>query len=875
MSGAATQLFETAPGDVFCRGYRPRPGSYDEMTDGQGQRRGHWSPLLRAMDRLAGEELPRRWEAAGRLIHEHGVTYNVYGDPQGMDRPWALDPVPLVIGPDDWRRLEAGLAQRATLLNLILADLYGPQRLLHEGHLPPELVFAHPGFLRPCHGIPVPRQAHLIQYAADLARSPDGQWWVLADRVQAPSGTGYALENRIVISRTLPEAFRDCRVQRLATYFGNLRETLHQLAPRSVGDAQPKIVLLTPGPFNETYFEHAYLARYLGYTLVEGGDLTFRDNRVYLKTLGGLVQVDVIIRRMDDDFCDPLELRVDSTLGVAGLVQAAHAGNVTISNALGSSVVETPALMAFLPGLCRLLLGEALQLPSVATWWAGQPRERAAMLGQLDRLVVKPAYAALGSDPHFGDMLSPEERRKLAARIDAKPYNWVGQERVALSTAPVWRGGRVEPRHVVMRAFAVRHGEGYFVMPGGLTRTSISAESLVVSMQRGGGSKDTWVASDGPVSTFSLLDSDDRSVLVVRRGAELPSRVADNLFWLGRYVERAEGTVRLFRAILDRLIVESMGGTPELPVLLGAAEAIGIGTFSDDEEAAALPLTDPLRLEDRIRTLLLDREHYTSLRATLDRAFNLASIVRDRISLDAWRIFNQLHQDVREAAPEPGGRRVVVGQLASLLNRIIITLSAFSGLGMESMTRGQGWRFLDIGRRIERAIHTIRLIAATLGRSHPHEAAVLEAILDVADSAMTYRSRYQTTLRVAAVLDLLLIDETNPRSLAFQAAALLSHTENLPSTSGMVVGNAPGLLSTYSGAGRSEEQQLVLAALTDLRVSDPRQLAATDEDGYRRGLTFTLSNLAARLPRLSDTLARTYLSHAASSPLVRVAKGSE
>ncbi len=862
MGDMATQRVETAPGDVFCRGYRTVRGVFDEMTDAQGVRRGHWHALLTAMDRMRPDELPRRWEAAGRLIHEHGVTYNVYGDPQGMDRPWALDPLPLVIDPADWRRIEAGLVQRATLLNLIIADLYGPQRLLHDGLLPPELVFAHPGFLRPCHGIPVPGAAHLVQYAADLARSPDGQWWVLGDRVQAPSGAGYALENRIVVSRTLPEAFRDCNVQRLATYFGKLRETLRDLAPRGRND--PKIVLLTPGPFNETYFEHAYLARYLGYTLVEGGDLTFRDNKIYLKTLGGLVQVDVIIRRMDDDFCDPLDLRPDSTLGIPGLVQAAHAGHVTIANALGSGVVESPALMAFLPGLCRHLLGEELQLPSVATWWCGQQRERREVTARIDRLVVKPAFGALGSDPHFGDMLSDAERHKLIARIEARPHHWIAQERVPLSTAPVWRGGKVEPRHVVLRTYVVRCDDSYSAMPGGLTRTSISAESLVVSMQRGGGSKDTWVLADGPVSSFSLLEPEHSAVTVVRRGAELPSRVADNLYWLGRYVERAEDTVRLFRAILDRLTIDSLGGTPELPVLLAAAQAMGVGSFGDDMHHAALPLTDPLRLEDRIRTLLLDREHYTSLRATLDRAFNLASVVRDRISLDAWRIINQLHLDVREVSTAQGDRPVV-GEVATLLNRLVITLSAFSGLGMESMTRGQGWRFLDIGRRIERGVHTIRLVASALGRTHPHEPSVLEAILEVADSSMTYRSRYQTTLRVAAVLDLLLIDETNPRSLAFQMAALLNHVENLPNA----LGGGPG------SASRSEEQQLVLAALTDLRVSDPRQLAAVDDDGFRRGLAFVLNNLASRLPRLSDALARTYLSHAASSPMVSVGERAD
>src|SRR4051794_18801450 len=367
--------------------YPPPAGGFDEAHDPAGYPRPHWAPFFRSMADLGPSELARRWRDAQHLIRENGVTYNVYGDPRGIARPWQLDPVPLVIAPAEAAHLERGLVQRARLLELVLADLYGPQQLLQSGLVPPELVFPNPGFLRPCHGIRLPGGRFLHLYAANLGRGTDGHFRVLGDRTQAPSGAGYALENRIVMTRTLPEAFRDCRVHRLALFFRALRDSLRAIAPRNKDN--PRIVLLTPGPYNETYFEHAYLARYLGYTLVEGGDLTVRDNRVFLKVLGGLQQVDVIFRRLDDDYCDPLELRPDSFLGVPGLTHAVRSGTVAVANALGTGLLETPALMAYLPRLCRELLGEDLWLPSVPTWWCGDPEGLGYVLDHLDDVVIK------------------------------------------------------------------------------------------------------------------------------------------------------------------------------------------------------------------------------------------------------------------------------------------------------------------------------------------------------------------------------------------------------------------------------------------------------------------------------------------------------
>src|SRR5688572_932964 len=533
-------------------GYRPRSGAvHDELMTQGGPLRPHYDTFVRSLETLGRHELASRWENAKRAIRDNGVTYNVYGDPEGVDRPWTLDMIPLLVPPAEWNHLEAALIQRAHVLNLLLSDLYGPQRLLRERQLPPSLVFGNPGFLRPCHGIAVPRGIHLHLHAVDLARSPDGQWWVLADRTQAPSGAGYTLENRIVLSRSLPEAFRDCQVQRLASFFWAQRDTLAALAsaPRDT----PRVVLLTPGPLNETYFEHAYLARYLGFTLVEGGDLTVRDRRVFIKTLEGLLPVDVIFRRLDDSYCDPLELRGDSTLGVAGLVEAARAGNVTIANALGSGVIETAAIARFLPALCRTLLGEDLLLPSVPTRWCGHDDDLEHVLSRLDRMVIKRTFRPVARHPIFGRTLSALQRASLADEIRSRPGHYVGQDEMPLSMAPVWLGQKLEPRSLVLRMYVAAAGDSYAVMPGGLTRIAGVGDVPIVSMQRGGGSKDTWVLSDGPVSTMSLLAPPTIRIQRERRSSDLPSRVADNLFWLGRHAERAEHSVRLLRAVFARL----------------------------------------------------------------------------------------------------------------------------------------------------------------------------------------------------------------------------------------------------------------------------------------------------------------------------------
>jgi uncharacterized circularly permuted ATP-grasp superfamily protein len=535
-----------AAGDSYLSSYSPESHRYDELLDERGALRAHWRPLVDRLSADRGHDGARRaLELTRRLIVENGVAYNVYSDPQGADRPWALDPLPLVISQDEWRSIEAGVAQRARVLDALLADLYGPQRLLAEGLVPPELPFGHPNFLWPCHGL-VPRGASWLHvYAADLARAPDGRWWVLADRTQAPSGAGYALENRDIVEQVLPEAIRDLGVRRVRDFFAEMRERLQSLYDDS---ANPLVVILTPGPFNETYFEHAYLARQLGLPLVEGQDLTVRNEIVYLKTLGGLRRVHTILRRLDDDYCDPVELRSGSALGVPGLLSAIRAHNVVLTNALGTGVLESAAWLGFLPGVAERLLGEKLLLPAVATWWCGERPALDYVLPNLDRLVVKPTYPNQHFEPVFGSELRGEDRTALIRRLQARPYAYVAQEHVALSQAPVWRSNGAPSfaaRAFTIRVYAIATESGFRVLPGGLARVAAEGATDVVSAQRGGGSKDMWVLSDGEDARAATGTHRFR---VATRPDEVPSRLAENLFWLGRYTVRCADNARLLRS---------------------------------------------------------------------------------------------------------------------------------------------------------------------------------------------------------------------------------------------------------------------------------------------------------------------------------------
>jgi uncharacterized circularly permuted ATP-grasp superfamily protein/uncharacterized alpha-E superfamily protein len=736
---------------------------YNESLEEDGSFRPHWAPLLQTLEKIGTAELTRRWGRAERRIRENGITYNIYGDPEGVNRPWKIDMIPLVIPAREWREIEAGLVQRASLLSEILEDVYGEQRLISGGLVPAELLFANPAFLRPLCGAPVPLASYLHMLAVDLARSPDGQWWVLADRTQAPSGSGYALENRTIVSNVLPDIFRSSKVQRLAQFFRAEREALSALS----AVADPRIVLLTPGPHNETYFEHSYIARYLGFTLVEGADLTVRDRMVYLKTVTGLEKVDVILRRVDDSFCDPLELRGDSLLGVPGLVDAVVAGNVRVANALGSGVIESASILPFLPGLCTTLRGERLLLPSVATWWCGQPYAMDWVLNHLDSVVIKPAFPSRPMEPVFAAELEDKHKHSLAARIKAHPHDYVAQEQVALSHVPVWEHGALDARSLVLRAYVLNTGRGWTVMPGGLVRVAAEGGS-VVSMQRGGHSKDAWVLSDGPVDTFSMLRPRNAPVDVRREDSALPSSVALNVYWLGRYVERAEGTTRVLRTIVARFPHASWN---DLHCLLRLHLSLRLDRNKLPRNRNARSL--PLRFQKELISVLSDAKRNDGLAYSLVNAFETGSKVRERLSLDMMHLLGKMSECFPAA-------RTSLLDYPALLSNCMELISAFSGMERENISRGTGWLFLSIGRRLERALFITRQLRQIARPFKEIDWPLLELMLEVADSSMTYRSRYYTTLQPVPVLEVLMKDRANPRSLDFQLDHLLELYEKLP-----------------------------------------------------------------------------------------------
>ncbi|MBL8658454.1 MAG: circularly permuted type 2 ATP-grasp protein [Rhodospirillales bacterium] len=849
----------------LCADYAPLEGVFDELMGADFTVRPHWRSFISALEAIPAADLATRWRQAERLRHENGLTFTIEPDEDGSSRPWDLDFVPLVLDPADWRSLERGLSQRARLLNAILADLNGPQRLLREGDLPGALLFANPHFLRPCRNLPAKDGVYLHNYAADMGRGPDGRWWVLADRTQAPSGLGYALENRIVLARCLPELFRDHHIERLAGFF----QSAHESLVARTGRESPRIVLLTAGSDTTGYFAHAYIARYLGYSLAEGPDLTVRDNRVYLKTVDGLKPVDLIIRRVDDQDCDPLELRGGSSLGVAGLLQAARAQTVTIANALGSGVVETKALMPFLPQLCRKLFGEELILPSLATWWCGQRDALDHVLANLDDLACEPAFDRRPILTSGGVLvtsaLSAEERDQLRRQLAVRGEYFVAHEVASSSTTPAWIDGKLQPRPMMLRVFAAADSGGagdYTIMPGGLARISSSNDLRTVSLQKGESTKDICVLAEGPVAPITLLRSPFSYIEPKRTGKDLPSRAADNLFWLGRYAERSEDIIRVLRSVIRHLAeddapVDSLTAMERVVQVLlekgKSGEAAPGGARSDRRAEQRPERPEQLieqRIEKRLAALMFDAELPYGLQETLAHLRRTTSLTRDRLSIDAWRTLQTFQADMAEHAQHGHwlGDFLDAGTALEMLDGAVRALGAFSGMEMENMTRNHGWRFLDMGRRLERAKHHAGLMRTLLVAGDPQEDGGLVLLLELADSLMTYRSRYLTTPILPPVIDLLLLDETNPRSIAFQIAALSSHVDELPRDADRVV--------------RSDQQRLILSLLTELRLCDIVALCETTASGRRRALDAVFASILTKLPKLSELISRDYFSHA-------------
>jgi uncharacterized circularly permuted ATP-grasp superfamily protein/uncharacterized alpha-E superfamily protein len=817
-------------------------GHFDELRGGISPgdgRRGPLAPSWSAFFEHLGEagfaDLDSRQQDLARQVRDNGITYNVYAEAGGPQRPWSLDLFPLVITPESWRGLEVGLLQRVRLLDSILADVYGPQQVLARNLLPPALVQGHPGYLRALHGVRPAGDTFLHIAAFDLARDPRGQWWVVSQRTQAPSGLGYLLENRLILSRLFPQAFGALRVQRLAATYRALFEGLRAM---SGAGEHARIVLLTPGPYNETYFEHAYLARYLGLTLVEGSDLTVRDQRLYLKTLRGLEPVHGLLKRMDDEFLDPLELRPDSRLGVPGLLQAIRAGNVLVANAPGSGFLESPALLGFLPALSRELLGEELALPSIPSWWCGERAAMEAVLPQLSSGVIKPTYGGGGAGAVLGRDLMPRELDEWAGRIVREPGDHTVQAYHRLSQMPTWKDGRIAPRSLMLRVFAVSDGpQSWRILPGGLTRIAGEAQEIA-SMQRGGSSADTWVMTHGPVDTTSLLRHSHPAGEVQLRGRTVTSRAAENLFWLGRYTERTENTTRLARLVLQSLNGEDQDLVPLLAWL---------GELSADH-GLVLPNVPAPTVSRRVfeRSLvatLADTARATSVGFNLRALRGAASAVRDRLSQEHWNLIVRAEQRFLDGC----ARGAADGEYSPVeALRVLETLSsrtaAMTGAQTDRMMRDDGWRLLSVGRHLERLGFLSSALAAAFETGAVHHEGGYEALVALFDSTITFHAQYQQRHDIAPLMDLLVIDRDNPRSLAWVAQTLRGRLARLE-------GSAPGQLPEIA-----------------LAVPDPQgwtleALCARDAQGRHANAMDVFRQCAAAAYQLSDALGARYFTH--------------
>jgi uncharacterized circularly permuted ATP-grasp superfamily protein/uncharacterized alpha-E superfamily protein len=776
---AAPGHFDELSGKAILAAPRQAGLATDSIATSAGFTRA-WSEFFSELSNDSATDMDQRAAALARQVRDNGITYNVYADENGPQRPWSLDVFPLLVDASNWHHIEAGVLQRVRLLEHVMADVYGPQTLLRQGFLPPALVHGHPGYLRAMHGVKPVGGRYLHIAAFDLARGPDGNWWVVGQRTQAPSGLGYLLENRLAIAAQFPQAFGSLRVQRLAGTYRALMDSLRSMSPKGQ-DAH--LALLTPGPYNETYFEHAYLARYLGLTLVEGGDLLVRDEHLFLKTLKGLVPVHGLLKRVDDEYLDPLELRADSTLGVPGLLQAIRAGNVLVANAPGTAFLESPALLGFLPALSRHVFGEKLSLPALATWWCG---ERGAMQEALETLkscAIKPTYPGSPSHGSFDSVLGVQQDQQAldewAGRIMRQPEEHTVQAYTPLSQMPTWQqapkasadgsqGSQLKARSVMLRVFAVSDGaQGWRVLPGGLARVASRGQEIT-AMQRGGSSADVWALTQGEVDASTLLAPHLTPESLMQRKRLVTSRAAENLFWLGRYTERAENAIRLARLTLECLHGEERS-SPALITWLGQMALTN---------TLVLPgVPTPAQAGRVFERSLIDSLGSTTGATSVGyylRALKMAaSTVRERLSQEHWRIITRAEEDLFTRFAEARQKSdFSTLQALQILKDTSDHMAAITGAQTDRMTRDDGWRLLSIGRHVERLAFLAGALSSALACGSLDTDSGFDAMVELFDSAITFHAQFQQSRDMAALIDLLVLDRDNPRSVAWVAHTL-------------------------------------------------------------------------------------------------------
>ena len=823
---------------------------YDEMFTAQGGIKPYWKKLLLEFDKLDGNGLLTRQKDIDWLLSENGVTYNVYNDPKGMHRPWNLNVVPFILHQREWQTVEAGLKQRAELLNLVLKDIYGARNLIKDGIVPHEVIYGHRGFLRQCSGIEHTTEKFLSIYAADLARGTDGRLWVVNDRAEAPSGIGYALENRSTTSRILPDIYSQMNVKRLSGFFQELNQMLIDASPMK--KESPTIVILTPGSHNETYFEHAYLSSFLGYPLVQGNDLVVRDGFLWMKSLQGLKQIDVVLRRVDDAFTDPLELREDSHLGVAGLLDVVRRKNVSIINPVGSGVIENPGLIPFMPAIAKYFLNEDLLLPQIASWWCGQEREKNYVLEHLHQLVIKGIDRTNRESIHFGEFKTPKELQKLKKEIELTPYRYVAQEKISFSTAPNFNNGAVESRNLVARAFCiVSKNSGYSVMPGGLVRVAPDAKTIRVSNQRGGTSKDFWILEDNPIQEDKYHQWQNKSSIAISGLNDLPSLTAENLYWAGRYVGRTLVNARFIRMVMRQMaLVQNVNEKPDsekLQVLFKAVTHL-TGTypgFAEKAEDGKLAMENPM---EEMLSVILDKDRPGSLAHTIGMFGNSYYSIRNLWSSDMWRVFENI-QKLWQSFEE--GKDRSINRILKVLNQLITRLIAFMGLIEESIMVQQGLLLYFIGLQLEQSMLTITKCRSllTIKYGEQVEYDLLEYLLTSHESLNIYRYSYRSYIQLEHVLDLVVLDMEYPRSLAYTLNRLQKDIDRLPHS------KKDNQLTKY--------QKYIFDAFSKLRLAESSELVKTksESDFVRHEMEGLLEQLSELLYKTSQSISGTYFNH--------------
>lgn len=758
------------------------PGHYDELQTDNGDLRSAWSTFFEHIGSQGLLGLADSAQTIDRVIAQNGTSYNVYAETPNRARPWSLNPLPMLIEPEDWRIVSQGLAQRARLLNEIVRDVYHERELLKAAYLPSALVLGNPGYLHALQGANPPSQIYLHVVAFDVARDSSGQWWVVGQRTQSPSGLGYALENRLIISRLFPQAYREMGVQRIASSYRRLLESLEKQASALTTNT-PRFALLTSGPYSETYFEHAYLARYLGIPLVEGPDLTVRHSQLFLKTIHGLERIHGLIRRLDDDFCDPLELKSDSALGVPGLLEVIRSGEVIMANALGTGFLESPAIQGFLPSLSEHLLEEPLLLPSLNTWWCGEQAAWQDVSPQLHSQVIKPTFANDAStnfEPIIASLLTESQLEQWRQWVARRPEIYTTQTYLPFSQVPIWRADNIEPRTAMIRFYAIVGPDGQWeVMPGGMTRVA-AVDPHIVSMRSGGSSLDTWVLADQAVDTYSMLPERAKLQRWKSEHDLVSSRTAENLFWLGRYTERAEFLIRLTREVLDLLTTNGRDSQPALRDAAGElARQHGL-VPSDTPTMSASPVAFGQALIKQ-----LQQPHGGGLLDCLCALEGSIKQVRDRLPAEHVQIPERVKQ-LLLATNYLATHTTSMGLISAIdvietLDAMEIPLAALVGFQLDRMTRDLGWRMLSTGRMVERLINQSQVIDQFFKSAAVYTSHGFDSLLVLFDSAITYRTRYQRQQDIAALLELTVTDTTNPRSLASALEALASELAKLPS----------------------------------------------------------------------------------------------